>query len=209
MLKQQGEKGADSDWEGLSDESFSCFLEKQGFDGKLKKYITDTIGVLQTDTTARAGLKAVYQFLESLGRYGNSPFLWTLYGSGELSQGYCRLCAVFGGVYCLNRSVDGLVIAEERVIAVITGGQRIGCQYLITDASYLPQQYANYANGRKILRTSLISERSILQDPEKDHISLLNLNYLDTKLSPWLLEVGYEGCVAPKNFCEGPLLSNF
>lgn len=52
--------------------------------------------------------------MESVGRFGDSPFLWTLYGSGELSQCFARLCAVFGGIYCLNRSIDGFVVADGK-----------------------------------------------------------------------------------------------
>ena len=35
----------------------------------------------------------VQSFLFSLGRYGNTPYLWTMYGSGELPQCFCRMCA--------------------------------------------------------------------------------------------------------------------
>lgn len=35
-------------------------------------------------------LQAMKYFLSSLGRYGNTAFLWTLYGSGELPQCFCR-----------------------------------------------------------------------------------------------------------------------
>lgn len=36
------------------------------------------------------GCAAVKRFLLSTGRFGNSPFLWALYGSGELPQCFCR-----------------------------------------------------------------------------------------------------------------------
>ena len=36
------------------------------------------------------GLKATKKFLQSLGRYGNTAFLWPLYGSGEMPQCFCR-----------------------------------------------------------------------------------------------------------------------
>jgi hypothetical protein len=36
-------------------------------------------------------VQSVDKFLKSIGRYGNTPFLWTLYGSGELPQCFCRL----------------------------------------------------------------------------------------------------------------------
>jgi RAB protein geranylgeranyltransferase component A len=42
-------------------------------------------------------LKQIHKFIDSAGRFGNTPFLFTLYGTGELLQAFCRLCAVFGG----------------------------------------------------------------------------------------------------------------
>jgi RAB protein geranylgeranyltransferase component A len=51
------------------------------------------------------GLAATQKFLLSLGRFGNTPFLWPMYGSGELPQAFCRLCAVFGGVYYLVNKI--------------------------------------------------------------------------------------------------------
>uniref|UniRef100_A0A158R5F6 Rab proteins geranylgeranyltransferase component A n=1 Tax=Syphacia muris TaxID=451379 RepID=A0A158R5F6_9BILA len=193
-----------------ADQPFELFLEKQGISGKLKAYIMDTIGILQADTTTKTGLNAVYRFLESLGRFGNSPFLWTMYGSGELPQCFCRLCAVFGGTYCLKRSVDGLVLNNgrlsvlqyhsiERVSAVITSGQRIDCDYVIADDCYLPQDYVKESEVEKVHRIAIITNRSLFHDSEADHISLLNLKRFDPEISPWLLEVGYEGCAAPKN----------
>ena len=51
---------------------------------------------LLTDNMKRIreqGLKSTQRFLQSLGRYGNTAFLWPLYGSGELPQCFCRFVA--------------------------------------------------------------------------------------------------------------------
>lgn len=53
--------------------------------------------------SARAGVKAVCKHLRSLNVYGPTAFLASCYGSAELAQGFCRLCAVWGGVYMLRR----------------------------------------------------------------------------------------------------------
>ena len=47
--------------------------------------------------SARAGVKAVCKHLRSLNVYGPTAFLASCYGSAELAQGFCRLCAVWGG----------------------------------------------------------------------------------------------------------------
>uniref|UniRef100_A0A0M3IPX5 Rab proteins geranylgeranyltransferase component A n=1 Tax=Ascaris lumbricoides TaxID=6252 RepID=A0A0M3IPX5_ASCLU len=189
-------------WSDFADKPFDDFIESRGISGNLKSFVADTIGILCPNATAKEGLKAVYRFMESVGRFGDSPFLWTLYGSGELPQCFCRLCAVYGGVYCLKQPIDALILKENRVVAVLTKGQRIRCKHVVMDSSYLPRRYSNDKERRNVLqRAILLSNRSLLNDAQKEHISLLNLMRLDMDASARLLEVGFEACAAPRGYC--------
>ncbi|CAG9531550.1 unnamed protein product [Cercopithifilaria johnstoni] len=186
-------------WKEYAEKPFDAFVESFGIVGRAKNILADTLAILHPSAkTKEISLEAVWQFMESVGRFGDSPFLWTLYGSGELPQCFARLCAVFGGIYCLNRSVDGFVIADGRIVAVVTQDQRIRCNYVIANLSYVPQQHINISLQTRLNRVILISDRSILSDPEKEHISVLNLTSLKNDATPYLLEAGYEGCIAPK-----------
>jgi Rab proteins geranylgeranyltransferase component A len=52
-------------------------------------------------------LTRLRSYLRSAGRYGASPFLVGHYGGlGEIAQGFCRVSAVNGGVYILDRKVE-------------------------------------------------------------------------------------------------------
>ncbi|KAL7248266.1 hypothetical protein ACSBR2_003056 [Camellia fascicularis] len=43
-------------------------------------------------------------YAESLARFqGGSPYIYLLYGLGELSQAFARLSVVYGGTYMLNK----------------------------------------------------------------------------------------------------------
>uniref|UniRef100_M8BDF0 Guanosine nucleotide diphosphate dissociation inhibitor n=1 Tax=Aegilops tauschii TaxID=37682 RepID=M8BDF0_AEGTA len=43
-------------------------------------------------------------YAESVARFqGGSPYIYPLYGLGELPQGFARLSAVYGGTYMLNK----------------------------------------------------------------------------------------------------------
>lgn len=191
--------GSVEDLKEYAEWPFHRFLELHGITtDRLKSLITDTLAILHPNAKTEEGLVAVCQFLESVGRYGDSPFLWTLYGSGELPQCFCRLCAVFGGIYCLDRQVDGFILANGRIVAVVTNGQRIDCNYVIANYAYIPQKYVDGSSTKRLNRAILISEGSVLPDPEKEHITLLNLTNLEKSTCPYLLEVGYEGCAAPK-----------
>lgn len=63
-------------------------------------------------TSFTDGMFRTRKFLSSLGRYGNTPFLFPMYGCGEIPQCFCRLCSVFGGVYCLRRPLGKITYKE-------------------------------------------------------------------------------------------------
>ncbi|VDN51901.1 unnamed protein product [Dracunculus medinensis] len=157
------------------DQPFDVFLESHGVSGNLKTMTADAIGILQTDSTTKEGLDAVFRFMQSVGRYGNSPFLWTMFGSGDLAQCFSRKCAVFGGTYCLKRKVEGFVISNEKVVAVISENQRINCKYLIIDPTYLPEQFLKKPEeNNAIQRAIIISDKSVLPQ-DQEHVLLLLL----------------------------------
>lgn len=186
-------------WQQYADQPFDAYLESYEITGKLKHFVRDTLGILHPNANTVQGLDAVCKFLESAGCFGDSPFLWTLFGSGELPQCFCRLCAVFGGVYSLNREIDGFILREGNIEAVVTQGQRINCKQVIADGSYLPENVGVHRNEEVVHRAVLITDGSIVNDPEKEHLSALNLVAMNAEICPRLLEVGYEGCVAPKD----------
>ena len=43
----------------------------------------------------------------------HTPYLWPLYGTGELPQAFSRFAAVHGGVYCLACAPAALVLAPS------------------------------------------------------------------------------------------------
>jgi len=51
-------------------------------------------------------------YLDSIGRYGDSPFLYPVYGLGGLPESFSRLCAIHGGTYMLHTHVDEILFNE-------------------------------------------------------------------------------------------------
>ncbi|XP_064631856.1 rab GDP dissociation inhibitor alpha-like [Lineus longissimus] len=83
-------------------------------------------------------IKRIKLYYESLARYGKSPYLYPLYGLGELPQGFARLSAVFGGTYMLNKPVDEIVMENGQVVGVKSEGKVAKCKAVICDPSYAP-----------------------------------------------------------------------
>lgn len=78
---------------------------------------------------------------ESLMRYGKSPFIYPLYGLGELPQAFARLCAVYGGTYMLHTPVDEIVTdASGCAVGVRSNGQFAKCKFVVGDPSYFPSK---------------------------------------------------------------------
>lgn len=57
-------------------------------------------------------------YVNSLGKYGDSPFLYPIYGIGGLPESFSRLCAIHGGTYMLNTNVEEILFES--------GGKVIG-----------------------------------------------------------------------------------
>uniref|UniRef100_W5NAS2 Rab GDP dissociation inhibitor n=1 Tax=Lepisosteus oculatus TaxID=7918 RepID=W5NAS2_LEPOC len=85
-------------------------------------------------------IQRIKLYCESLARYNKSPYLYPLYGLGELPQGFARLSAVYGGTYMLNRPVDEIVLENGRVVGVRSDGEMARCKQLICDPSYVPNR---------------------------------------------------------------------
>lgn len=44
--------------------------------------------------------------MSSMGRYGDSPFLYPVYGLAGIPEGFSRMCAINGGTFMLNKDID-------------------------------------------------------------------------------------------------------
>ncbi|XP_072509746.1 rab GDP dissociation inhibitor alpha-like [Notamacropus eugenii] len=79
-------------------------------------------------------------YSRSLGQYGQSPYLYPLYGLGELPQGFARLSALYGGIYMLGKHVDEIIMENGKVVGVQSEGKVAHCKQLICDPSYIPDR---------------------------------------------------------------------
>uniref|UniRef100_A0AAQ6IG61 Rab proteins geranylgeranyltransferase component A n=1 Tax=Anabas testudineus TaxID=64144 RepID=A0AAQ6IG61_ANATE len=97
----------------ISSRPYLEFLRDQKLGENLEHFLLHSIAMVTEDAPTEDGLAATRHFLRSLGRYGNTPFLFPVYGLGEIPQCFCRMCAVFGGIYCLRHSVHCLLVDKD------------------------------------------------------------------------------------------------
>lgn len=75
--------------------------------------------------------------MDSHGRYGDSPFIYPVYGLGGIPEGFSRLCAVNGGTFMLNTDIDQIVYTNGKVTGVKSGDKEAKCNMVICDPSYV------------------------------------------------------------------------
>jgi len=112
------------------------------------------------DTVARIQL-----YNDSLHRFAGtrSPYIYPLYGLGELPQAFARLAAVHGGTYMLGQADAEVVWEEEegsgkkRAVGVRTAAGTAHAPLVIGDPSYFP--------GRTTLSSRVVRAACILSHP--------------------------------------------
>ena len=81
---------------------------------------------------------------ESFDMYGGSPYVYPLYGSGELPQAFSRLCAVYGGTYMLDTPIQKVTFGAGGQFESITFGKEkthtARAKFVLGDPSYFPDR---------------------------------------------------------------------
>jgi len=89
------------------------------------------------DRPAREMVERAKLYAYSMSRYGNSPYIYPVWGLGGLPEGFSRLCAIHGGVYMLNKPIEKILYDENgRVKGVESEGKPAYCKQLVADPSY-------------------------------------------------------------------------
>ncbi|KAI9332724.1 GDP dissociation inhibitor [Zopfochytrium polystomum] len=128
--------------------SFKSYLDSTGLSDQLKRVILNALCLYTTEdvqeqATAKDGMDKTRLFVESVGRFGPTPFLGGMYGTAsELSQAFCRLAAVYGGTYILDFHISSITELETGGVVIFP----IQAPILISSPAYrskipgLPEQ---------------------------------------------------------------------
>jgi Rab GDP dissociation inhibitor len=128
--------------------------DKFGLETGTRDFIGHAMALYQTDAyindTGRApeALERIKLYGNSVSRYGKSPYIYPLYGLGELPQGFARLSAIYGGTYMLNTQIDEFLYDGTKCVGIKAtmhdrGGEEpmkfeTKCKKILADPSYFP-----------------------------------------------------------------------
>ncbi|KAF1361012.1 rab GTPase activator [Lizonia empirigonia] len=98
--------------------------DKFGLEATTRDFIGHSMALYQTDDyidtkgAANEAIERIRLYVNSMARYGKSPYIYPLYGLGELPQGFARLSAIYGGTYMLNTDVDEFLYDGDKVVGI-------------------------------------------------------------------------------------------
>lgn len=67
-------------------------------------------------------LNKILVYSDSHGRYGDSPFIYPVYGLGGIPEGFSRMCAIYGGTFMLNTDIEEIIFDNEGKVSGVRNG---------------------------------------------------------------------------------------
>jgi Rab GDP dissociation inhibitor len=98
--------------------------DKFGLEATTRDFIGHAMALYQTDAyinesgRAPESIERIRLYGNSVSRYGKSPYIYPLYGLGELPQGFARLSAIYGGTYMLNTNIDEIQYDGTKAVGI-------------------------------------------------------------------------------------------
>ncbi|GFY82824.1 RAB GDP dissociation inhibitor 2 [Actinidia rufa] len=177
-------------------------IAKYGLDDNTVDFIGHSLALHRDDRyldePAFDTVKRMKLYAESLARFqGGSPYIYPLYGLGELPQAFARLSAVYGGTYMLNKPECKVEFNEEgKAIGVTSEGETARCKKVVCDPSYLPNKVRKVG---RVARAIAIMNHPIPNTIDSHSVQvILPQKQLGRKSDMYLFCCSYTHNVAPK-----------
>ena len=163
---------------GLSpDVPFRDFFKKYSLEENTIDFIGHAVALYTNDDyldkKASITVDKMQLYMNSFGRYGNSPFIYPVWGLSGLAEGFSRLCALYGGTYMLNRDVEEILYDENgNFRGIKSQGEEAYGKILITEPSYV-QKLGKVKSIGKVIRRICILDHSIPNTKDVDSCQII------------------------------------
>jgi len=179
--------------------------KKFGLDQNTADFTGHSICLFLDDTytgkPCKNAIQRVKLYYDSLSSYGKSPYLYPLYGLGELPQGFARLSAVYGGTYMLDKPVEEVVMEGGKVVGVKSGGEIAKTKMVIADPSYFPDRVKKVA---QVVRAICILKHPIAKAGNNPSFQLIMpANQVNRKTDIYVAVLSNQNQVASKDYYLG------
>ncbi|KAJ3883266.1 rab GTPase activator [Lentinula edodes] len=154
----------------LDKDSMKTVYEKFGLEPGTQDFVGHAMALYLDDDyitkPARAAYNRIVLYTSSMARYGKSPYIYPLYGLGELPQSFARLSAIYGGTYMLDKPIDEIVTDDQgKFVGVRSGGETVKAKQVIGDPSYFGAGKQTDGKLRVVEESKVIRAICVLKHP--------------------------------------------
>lgn len=138
-------------------------------------------------------------YMTSVTRFGNSPYIYPMYGLGELPQGFARLSAIYGGTYILEKPIEKIIYDENGKFAgVMSGGEIARAKICVADPSYFPSKVEKKG---QVVRKILILSHPLANTNNAPSLQIIIPHKeLSRKNDIYVVVLSEKNCVCPENY---------
>jgi len=168
----------------LDKDSMKSVYEKFGLEPGTQDFIGHAMALYLDDDyinkPARPTYDRIILYTSSMARYGKSPYIYPLYGLGELPQAFARLSAIYGGTYMLDKQIDEIVLdSDGKFVGVRSGEETVKAKQVIGDPSYFGAGKESeggkvrVVEERKVVRAICFLKHPIPQTNDSDSVQII------------------------------------
>ncbi len=188
----------------LDKNTMSEVYYKFGLESGTKDFIGHAMALYSNDEylekPARETYDRILLYVQSVARYGKSPYIYPLYGLGELPQGFARLSAIYGGTYMLDTPIEETLYDKDGKFEGVKTKEGIAkAPIVIGDPTYFPEKVNR--TGQKVIRAISILKHPIAQASDADSLQIIiPQNQVGRKNDIYIAVVSYTHNVAAKPY---------
>ncbi|GMG39674.1 unnamed protein product [Ambrosiozyma monospora] len=175
---------------------------KYGLERGTKDFIGHAMALWSNDDYLNQPIRETYDrimlYLSSVARYGKSPYIYPLYGLGELPQGFARLSAIYGGTFMLDTPIQEVLRdADGKFAGVKTKEGTAKAPIVIADPTYFPEKVK--PTGHKVIRAMCILDHPIPNTNDADSAQIIiPQNQVDRKNDIYIAVISAAHNIATK-----------
>ena len=185
--------------------SFKDFVKKYSLEPNIIDFIGHATALYTNDDflfkKAIVTINKIQTYMNSWGRYGNSPFIYPVFGLGEISEGFSKIYSSCGGCSELNRDIEEILFDQNgKFKGIKSKGEIIYGKILITEPSYV-KKLGYVKASHKIFRRICILNHSIPNTKDIDSCLIIIPQIQINRKNDILISVlNHINCVCKKGY---------